>query len=404
MINNVFQVIVILSLTGTILSIPLILLKNVILKRYDGNWYYYVWLVVLVMYILPIGQAAQLFKPSTINVGTQMIKATNNETMAMLNQSITQFIYDTTHRQDISLIWLFGIAVSLAYSVFVSHLFSQRIIAKSKRITNDQVVEIMQNAIGKMKIKHNIKLRSCSEICSPMIVGIWKPTIILPTVVLLYPATDFELIIMHELTHYKNKDIWYKYFVVLIKSIHWFNPFLYIIAKVISESCEYACDYRLTKQMGNQFSARYANMILNVMQISVLSRQQPSYVSATLYKNRKNIKRRFELIMMKSNNKKVGITTFVLAAVLGFSTFTVMAFGAAEKSEAKHRIILEDGAEFEIDNADGSGEFVAKDGSIVSFQVNPDAVFDIIPPDIDIQEVIENGAVGEFHDISGIER
>lgn len=49
-------------------------------------------------------------------------------------------------------------------------------------------------------------------------------------------------ILRHEMMHFKRKDILYKWFVALVKCVHWFNPVAYYIAKQINIECEISCD------------------------------------------------------------------------------------------------------------------------------------------------------------------
>lgn len=47
---------------------------------------------------------------------------------------------------------------------------------------------------------------------------------------------------IHELIHYKRKDIYYKWLVQVVWCIHWFNPLLYLVVGEINRLCELSCD------------------------------------------------------------------------------------------------------------------------------------------------------------------
>ena len=40
---------------------------------------------------------------------------------------------------------------------------------------------------------------------------------------------DFQYIVLHELTHYKRRDIFYKWLVQVAVCLHWFNPLVHLI-------------------------------------------------------------------------------------------------------------------------------------------------------------------------------
>lgn len=47
--NILFQ----LTIIGSIFSLILILLKPILIKRYGGSWYYYIWILVLFSFCFP---------------------------------------------------------------------------------------------------------------------------------------------------------------------------------------------------------------------------------------------------------------------------------------------------------------------------------------------------------------
>ena len=57
-----------------------------------------------------------------------------------------------------------------------------------------------------------------------------------------FAAQDLSIIIRHELTHYKRKDLWYKILLVTARVIHWFNPFAYMMCRHANADIEQSCD------------------------------------------------------------------------------------------------------------------------------------------------------------------
>ena len=88
---------------------------------------------------------------------------------------------------------------------------------------------------------------------------------------ILLPSTDYsnnELVIVlkHELTHFKRGDIWYKLLLIIANSIHWFNPFVYLMAKAANRDLEYSCDDVVVKNSDINFRKEYSLTILKTMQ------------------------------------------------------------------------------------------------------------------------------------------
>lgn len=45
--------------------------------------------------------------------------------------------------------------------------------------------------------------------------------------------------------HYKNNDILYKFLIMAVTSMYWFNPFTYVMNRYINIECELACHERI---------------------------------------------------------------------------------------------------------------------------------------------------------------
>jgi len=78
-----------------------------------------------------------------------------------------------------------------------------------------------------------------------MITGFVKPIFLLPYVE--YSEADLELIMKHELIHYKHKDIWNKLVMVVANAVHWFNPLVYVMRYRSNADIEMACDSELVE-------------------------------------------------------------------------------------------------------------------------------------------------------------
>ena len=96
----------------------------------------------------------------------------------------------------------------------------------------------------------NIITRAGDRFSSPLMVGIFRPILLLPKV----SMTEEQLgnVLSHEMIHYRRKDILYKWFVCLVKCIHWFNPAIYYVSKQIDIECEISCDAAVVKNMSDE--------------------------------------------------------------------------------------------------------------------------------------------------------
>lgn len=303
-----------LSFVGSIISVFIILSKNKILKLCGGKAFYRICTLASFFFLIPIPT------PAIINIRLQAI----DDGKAFIGEKITEIashsLFFNGLKPVISVmdllarIWLLGIFISIVLLSYRYLRFKNYI--KNGIGDNNGIQSIFDQVKNDMGIQSDISLYVNSAIKSPMIIGIYKFSIIMPNKEI--APEDLYLIFRHELTHFKNKDHWYKVIASVIFSFHWFNPITYILNKNIQEACEYACDEAVTVDMTIPERQYYSEMLLNFMSITNMT-----YVlSSPLSKNKKILLRRFQLIMerkMFSKGKKITLITVICIMVFALA-------------------------------------------------------------------------------------
>jgi len=108
-------------------------------------------------------------------------------------------------------------------------------------------------------LKVNAQLYKSKNINSPISFGIIKKYVIIPDRKL--KKKEFEIAVLHELTHHKHNDILINYILCVLNAVYWFNPFVYMLIKNIRLGMEIYCDYSVIQQINNNIE--YGHIILN---------------------------------------------------------------------------------------------------------------------------------------------
>ncbi len=332
--EHIFMAFLLTSLIGTALAMILVLLRPVTKKIFPYSWHYYMWLIVLLVMVLPI----KLNLPQTLvtttpyvenvtfedsnfqNVETYVVsettpdKITQNESVNTEKVSAMQSFKDVLKGKTLmlSFIWVIGASVLFLIKL-ISYLIFLLKIHKYSKITD--LIEV------KAYTNKKVKTRVSNTICSPLMVGIFKPTLLLPETDI--TPKQLKNIMAHEMTHLKRNDILYKWFVSIVKCVHWFNPAIYFISKQINIDCEISCDLKVVKQMDEEAKKGYVETIL-----SLLSHNNSKAIPLTtgMTSDKKTLIRRFMMIKNRLNtNKKTVIISIVIAIV--FLIGTVLASG-----------------------------------------------------------------------------
>jgi len=325
--EQVFTSFLLTSAIGTILALVLVLLRPLTRKVFSSAWHYYIWLVVLLVMILPIRlnlpqrtvntpsvHKTELTVNNALNnKGTHIIseiqseqvteeqnvhmQETNQSKKALPARAIKEYLSDKIF--SISFIWL-----AITIFIFTAKITNYIIfIFKMRRYS-----EPVSMPEVKAYTNRNIRTRISDTICSPLMIGILRPTLLLPKNE--FSSEQLHNILSHEMTHFKRKDILYKWFAIAVKSIHWYNPAIYFICNQINIDCEISCDLAVVKNMDKQQEKEYMETIL-----SLLTNNNSKNIPLTtgMTGKKKTLKRRF--IMIKKR-KSVGTITQIVSTLL----------------------------------------------------------------------------------------
>lgn len=97
---------------------------------------------------------------------------------------------------------------------------------------------------------------------SPAIYGRYRPVLILPDWD--FTEKELEFICSHEISHYRNHDVWMNLFLRLVCCAQWFNPLAKLLHKELTLAYEVANDQKVLKSCSETERIEYANFILKV--------------------------------------------------------------------------------------------------------------------------------------------
>lgn len=207
------------------------------------------------------------------------------------------------------MVWLIGILYNALrqwrdYRRYLRQL--NRPSADAQRDTLRRVFAEQEQSLG---VRRDIPLVVTPVADCPMLAGFLKPALYLPDEALSEQEAVF--IFRHELTHYKRGDLWLKLLLTAAKTVHWFNPLVYLMARFAQEDIELACDDAVVRGMDSAQRRAYGETILRSAVAQVKKRALVSCFTG----DKETLMRRFEGLFDK-RAKKRGVALVVAAAVL----------------------------------------------------------------------------------------
>ncbi len=214
-------------------------------------------------------------------------------------------------------IWIIGI-LAMIVLIIKSSLRLRAIEKSALPLQNPKVRRLYHNCLGEMHIAKDLPIYSTAFLKSPIIVGFLKPRIYLPIHLISdYNESDLRYMLLHELQHYKHKDVLSSYLMNLAGVLYWFNPLVWYALKEMRNDREIACDTSVLNMLEEDFYEDYGNTLINFAEKISLS---PFPFATGLSGNMKQMKRR--IINIASYEKPTflkklkGMVAFILTTVL----------------------------------------------------------------------------------------
>ena len=157
-------------------------------------------------------------------------------------------------------LWLAGGLGVLGWNG-LSHLRFRRWLARWGRPVESPELLQAYNALGDaLGLNRRPKLTVCPGLGAPMLAGLLRPVLLLPEGRASGRMLHYAL--LHELTHYRRRDIWLKALMLWVCAVHWFNPLVWLMARAVERDTELACDERAAGRLTAGERAEYGRAIL----------------------------------------------------------------------------------------------------------------------------------------------
>jgi len=320
------------SIVGSVVFIALLLFRPITGRMFSKTWHYYCLLVPLVFLLggthVAISLAYLIPRPATVE--TSPVLALQGMTTDIPLEFIRPPMFDNSlsvHMRDseadntnlpitppiasrlmmylesitpfLLALWILGAILFIIISTMKYLQYRRLVLHKAKYFTD----------IGcKLPIIISVSAHT------PMLIGVIKPVIVLPN--MYFADAELDMVLAHEMMHYRRKDLFIKLLMLIANAIHWFNPAVYALNRQLNIMCELSCDEKIVSEMDMQNRKFYGETILQVLKHSTTQGSLVGNVAfaTNMYDSKKDFKRRLISMM---NTKKMRKSILVLALATG---------------------------------------------------------------------------------------
>lgn len=226
------------------------------------------------------------------------------------------------------MIWILGMCLCCVYLFFCYLLFLRKYRRNLYPIADKDLEKRINGIQKKLTGSVSIPVFQSRDIASPMLTGMIRPKLILPVLKKKWTKTELELMMAHELCHYKKKDLFWKLFMSAAWCVNWFNPMVTLLKKQFFYDLELACDGAVLSECDGEEREIYARMMLSFAG----NRNGMPAFSTGFWEDRKRMRKRIDY-MFYGKEKKKGIFGIVVAGVLILSASLLVSCGYKTKEK-----------------------------------------------------------------------
>ena len=298
--------------------------------RLSPAWRYGLWSLVLVRLLLPLAPQARWSVytlveacegPDASDALAPVAVSTDGfppspETSGVGSPSVRSPAI-TFRRLAVS-VWLAGV-VAMAVGV-VCRIRRLRCAANAwPEIADRRVLELAAECQGRLGLRRRVRLCAAPDGTGPAVLGVWRPRIVLPEVILdEFEHDRLEAILLHEFAHIRRRDVAVHWLIVAARILHWFNPIARLALSRMAAERELACDDAVIDVLGPSRRRLYGETMLHLLGRPIVRPAVPGVVH--FFGSRRRLRTRLESLTRPRELDR-GLKLIPIALLLGLAVF-----------------------------------------------------------------------------------
>lgn len=376
---DLFGQVIEISLSMSVLILLLFIFSKALHKRYRASAAVFAWLAIALRLILPwnisLPSAAvtipipqtmvQPHPVASVFTETLLTEVTEENAVPQIPQTAPADNPEKNNEESLSPasgfslsavqiltgIWILGMGFSLLRLILDYHQVKKLLMARGRRISRQSPQgRLLRQLCRKMQIRKIPPLMVSRSAPTPMTIGFFNPSIVLAPELL--DHENLDLILMHELIHLKQKDLWKKVLLSAAQTIHWFNPLVWLMNNQAENDIEMACDQCLLKDQPKEVRAVYGRMIVDVIRQTRL----PMTAFSTRFSSGKPLKKRIQALFDSSRKKKGTLILTLILLCAGMGSMLIACGVQTQPGQPEEQLLRisrnEDNAELMVQSED----------------------------------------------------
>lgn len=325
----------------------ILLVKKAFDHRVSASFHYVIWFLLIIRLLVPFSPQSPTSALNLISSLTELVqnertpqtdpiknlpkpaaaKRTVNASLSPWKPEPTEGSTDavptaTPFENFLALTWMTGMLLSLSYAILLNWRFRAKM--KNAVPTEDtQTLELANQCRSILHLSADIPVSYTNLVGTPSLYGVFHPWLLLPQRLEgMLSSRELKYVLLHELAHFKRRDIPVIWVTAVIKSFYWFNPLVWYAFYRMRLDGENACDELVLSRLSTEERNGYGHLLLHLLEMN--PPQQRIKQAAIISKvNKIQWKRRITMIAnYKPTTPKRVILAAALVAVIGITGMT----------------------------------------------------------------------------------
>mgnify|MGYP000901096451 CR=1 FL=1 len=365
----IFRWVLAAAVPGCVLIALILTVKKIFGRRLSAAFHYGIWFLLILRLLVPYApqspaSALNLISPavnlleggtsSSLNSGSRVQKTAGRsaETGQKKTQPVKPIFQSSGKSTEtgvsasplesgLAAVWLAGVLFCLAKILFLNRRF-QRQFKNTVPAADLQIRRLSEECRSLLSLSADLPVCWSEAVGTPSLCGILHPRILLPVQLEgRLSETELKEVLLHEMAHYKRKDLPVLWVTTLLKAVYWFHPLVWYAFYRMRQDGENACDATVLSHLYEGEQNSYGHLLLHLLELRLPSRP-PVSVGMVTKINQKQLKRRILMIanFQKTASRKKMILSVLLVALIGLTGLTGAKQASAQNVSSNPAAVL----------------------------------------------------------------
>ena len=327
------------SIYAVVIFLAILLFRLCFRKSLAPALRYALWFVLIMRLLIPVtidGGVHLVTQPTAADSPAVTARASGSETPAVTSTQPAADAAQTggagaapaaaeargalkpTAEQAVVFVWLGGAALCGGW-MLASYLLLCGRIRRHAAPPSERLTALFTQTKAELNVRSRVRLACLYEYGAPALVFpnlLWMPVNALVSM----DDRQAKDALRHELTHLQRGDHLVNALICALCAIYWFNPVVWICARLMRDDMESACDARVTRNLSHAQKQSYASLVLMLY-------AQPAHRALTLGLGgrgvRKQAERRVRGVFLRQKSGALArVAALALILLLAFGCFT----------------------------------------------------------------------------------